>query len=74
MLRQEQREHGGMIKNIVAVNEFFSRDLPAAQAAVVKEAEHNGRLDIAADLKRRRFGVDTFEIILIDEDTGDPIP
>jgi len=25
-------------------------------------------LDIAADLKRRRFGIDTFEIVLLDED------
>jgi hypothetical protein len=74
MLQQEQREHGGMITNIDAVNEFLSKDLPAAQAAAVKEAEHNGRLDIEADLKRRRFGVHTFEIILIDEDKGDSIP
>ena len=73
MLRQEQQEHGGMITNIDAVNEFFSKDLPAAQPAD-KEAEHNGRLDIEADLKRRLFGVHTLEIILIDEDKGDPIP
>jgi acyl-CoA reductase-like NAD-dependent aldehyde dehydrogenase len=74
MLRQKQREHGGMITTMDAVNEFFDKDLPAEVQGAIEEAEQNGRFNIAAELRSRRFGVDTFEIILVDEDTGEPIP
>jgi hypothetical protein len=48
-------------------------DLPKLKQEAIEEAYRNDRPDIAQDLKRRRLGVDTFEIRLYDESTGKPI-
>ncbi len=47
--------------------------MPRIKQEAIEEAEQNGRQDIADDLRRRRLGVDTFAILLFDEDTGKPI-
>ncbi len=61
-----------MITGKQAVNELFDKDLPAALAAAIEEAENNGRADIANDLRCRRICIDTFEIDLLDEAMGKP--
>jgi hypothetical protein len=63
------REHGGMITEREIANRLINEELPETVMAAIEEAEKNGRQDIAEDLKRRRIGIDTFEIVLIDEDT-----
>ena len=67
------REKGGLITEQDAAKEILNVDLPRAQQEAIEEAEKNGRYDLANELKRRRIGVDTFAIVLIDEETGEPI-
>ena len=73
LIREKMREKGGLITEQDAAREILNIDLPRAQQEAIEEAEKNGRYDLANELKRRRIGVDTFAIVLIDEETGEPI-
>lgn len=73
LIREKMREKGGLTTEQDAAREILNFDLPRAQQAAIEEAEKNGRYDFANELKRRRIGVDTFAIVLIDEETGEPI-
>jgi hypothetical protein len=74
-VREQRRLYDDdMITEREIANRLINEELPETVMAAIEEAEKNGRQDIAEDLKRRRFGIDTFEIVLTDEDTGEPIP
>jgi hypothetical protein len=73
-VREQKRQYGDMITEREIANRLINEELPETVMAAIEEAEKNGRQDIAADLKRRRIGIDTFEIDLVDEDTGEPVP
>ena len=73
-IREKMKEKGGLITQDEAAKEIINEDIPQLKQEAIEEATRNGRLDIAHDLRRRRLGVDTLEIFLFDEDTGEPIP
>ena len=73
-IREKLKEKSGLITQEEAAREIINQDIPMAKEEAIKEAIRFGRLDIAHDLRLRRIGVDTLEIFLFDEDTGEPIP
>jgi hypothetical protein len=74
MIRTKIKEHGGKMTRRQALLEFLNIDVPRGRQLAIEEAIQNGRLDIAKDLDKRWFGINTFEIELRDEDTGELIP
>jgi hypothetical protein len=69
-IREKMKEKGGLITQEEAIREIINIDAPQAKEEAIEEAERNGRLDIANDLRRKRIGVDVLKIKLYDEDTG----
>jgi hypothetical protein len=62
-------QKGGLITHDEAIKEIINVDFPKIKEEAIKEAEQNGRLDIAEDLKRKeRFGIDYVATNLISEE------
>ena len=75
--RQKLIEHGGMISQQQALEEFLNKDFPEQVESMAKEmesaaVEHNDKryLEIANHLRTTRWGIDQldFEVNLIPED------
>jgi hypothetical protein len=73
-IRNKIKEKSGLITQEEAIKEIINVDIPLAKEEAIEELTRNGRLDVAHDLRRRRLGIDTLEIFLFDQDTGEPIP
>ncbi len=71
MIREKIKQHGGMITEKEAIREFCNVDFPRSLEAAAQEMEQAGYLDIARDIRQRRWGVDTFALEIID-DEGQP--
>jgi gentisate 1,2-dioxygenase len=74
MIREKMKSKGGLITSDEAIKEIINIDMPLVKEKAIKEAEENGRFDIAEDLCQRKIGIDTFGIDLVfeDEEMGDP--
>jgi hypothetical protein len=67
MIREKIKQHGGMITEKEAIREFLNVDFPRSLEAAAQEMEQAGYLEIARDIRQRRWCVDTFELEVIDD-------
>jgi hypothetical protein len=71
VIREKKKENDGRLMNASdfdVMREVINVDLPKVRENAILEAEKNGRLDIAQDLRERRIGLDTFAINIVEED------
>jgi Salt tolerance down-regulator len=68
-IREKMKSKSGLITHDEAIKEIINVDFPKIKEEAIKEAEQNGRFDIAEDLKRKeRFGIDYLATNLISEE------
>jgi len=74
-IREKRRSNPLLMNNFVrdteVAREILNVDLPKVKQEAIAEADRNNNLLIAEDLRRRRIGVDTFAIEIIEEEEDD---
>ncbi len=66
MIRWKIRQSGGVITHEQAVRDFLNNDFPNVLEATAQEMEQACYIDVARDIRQRRWGLDTFALDIID--------
>jgi hypothetical protein len=64
LIREKMKSKNGLITQEQAVKEIINVDFPVALQEAIEEADRNHDLQLAQELRKRHFGIDTFAIKL----------